>query len=195
MHLLAHRCGLVALFFICLLSISFVQIAYAAKFALVIGNANYAQAPLKNPVNDARAMTLELARLGFKVTALENASKTEMEEAIVAFDGALSANATGLCYYAGHGVQVRGKNYLVPISATMALERHARVGGVDVGLVTSAMEYSRSRVNFFSLDACRNNPFERSSRSDSRGLAAVDAATGTLIADATAPGWLGRTRW
>ncbi|MEM7407148.1 MAG: caspase family protein [Pseudomonadota bacterium] len=158
------------------------------RVALVIGIADYARAPLKNPLNDARAMSKRLEELGFSVTRLENPGKAEIEAAIVRFEGELTSDSVSLFYYAGHGIQLRGKNYMVPVDASMATERHARVEGVDVNLVTSAMEYAKSRINFVILDACRDNPFERKLRGGSRGLAAVDAASGTLIAYATAPG-------
>ena len=127
-------------------------------------------------------MDAKLTQLGFAVTRLENTTKSRMEDAIVAFEGNLSVRSTGLFYYAGHAIPVRRKNYLVPINAKMESERRARIEAVDIGLVTSAIEYSRSRMSFIILDVCRNNPFERSSRSESRELAAVYAATGTLIA-------------
>jgi uncharacterized caspase-like protein len=159
------------------------------RVALVIGNADYARAPtLENPVNDARGMEAKLTKLGFAVTKLENATKDQMEEAIVAFEGKLGPDKIGLFYYAGHGVQVRDKNYLIPVDATIEQERRARIEALDVSLVTDAMRYARSKVNFIILDACRDNPFERKLRGSSRGLAAVDAAGGTLIAYATAPG-------
>ena len=158
------------------------------RVALVIGVSQYEQAPLKNPVNDARAIAKRLVNLGFKVTRVENPTRSELEQAIVDFEGQLGPDAAGLFYFAGHGMQVRGKNYLVPADADIESERQVRVEAVDLGLVTSAMEYAKSRINFIVLDACRNNPFERSVRGSSRGLAAVDAAGGTLIAYATAPG-------
>lgn len=158
------------------------------RVALLVGNAAYAQAPLVNPVNDARAMAQQLTALGFQVTRLENASKRDIERAIVDFEGQLGPDTTGLFYYAGHGVQVRGRNYLVPVDAAIESESHVRIEAVDVDMLTSAMDHAGSKVNFIILDACRNNPFERRLRGASRGLAAVDAAAGTLIAYATAPG-------
>lgn len=159
------------------------------RVALVIGNADYERAPeLLNPINDARGMEAKLKKLGFDVTKLENATRRQMEEAIVAFEGKLGADKVGLFYYAGHGVQVRDKNYLIPVDASIEAERQARIEALDVSLVTDAMRYARSKVNFIVLDACRDNPFEKKLRGGSRGLAAVDAAGGTLIAYATAPG-------
>jgi uncharacterized caspase-like protein len=160
----------------------------ADRVALVIGNADYPTAPLRNPVNDARAMAQALRDLGFEVFRLENADKQRMEQAIVRFAGRLKKDTSGLFYYAGHGVQVNGRNYLVPVDAEIDSEREIRIETVGVHLVLDEMNYADNRINIVILDACRNNPFERRLRGGSRGLAAIDAARGTLIAYATAPG-------
>ena len=160
----------------------------AGRFALVIGNADYPTAPLRNPVNDARAMTRALRELGFEVSSLENADKRGMEQAIVSFASRLKEDSSGLFYYAGHGVQVNGRNYLVPVDADIDSEREVRIETVGVHVVLEEMGYAGNRMNIVILDACRNNPFERRMRGGSRGLAAIDAARGTLIAYATAPG-------
>ncbi len=97
-------------------------------------------------------------------------------------------DGVGFFYYAGHGLQVRGRNYLVPVDAEIDSEATTRVAAVDVDLLLEQMAEAKNRVNVVVLDACRNNPFERRLRGASRGLAAVDAARGTLIAYATAPG-------
>ncbi len=162
----------------------------AERVALVIGNASYKEAPLRNPVNDARDMATTLEGLGFEVIRVENASKEEMERAIGRFTGRLDEESSGLFYYAGHGVQVRGRNYLVPVDAKINSERDARIESVPINLVLDELEYAGNRLNVVILDACRNNPFERRMRGASRGLAAVDAARGTLIAYATSPGSL-----
>jgi len=158
------------------------------RIALVIGNSTYRESPLRNPVNDARAMTRTLRDLGFTVLAHENASKRTMEGAIVEFGRRLAEGGVGFFYYAGHGLQVRGRNYLVPVDADIDSEAMTRVAAVDVDLLLEQMAEARNRVNVVILDACRNNPFERRLRGASRGLAAVDAARGTLVAYATAPG-------
>ena len=158
------------------------------RVALVIGNATYQELPLKNPVNDARAVAKRLSGLGFEVIKLENANRGEMEDAIADFEERLGPGNAGLFYYAGHGLQVRGQNYLVPVDAVIESESRVRTQAVPLSHVTSAMNYAESRINFILLDACRNNPFERSMRGGSRGLAAVDAAAGTLVSYATAPG-------
>ena len=158
------------------------------RLALVIGNSAYRETPLRNPVNDARAMATTLKGLGFSVLVHENASKRTMETAILEFGRRLADGGVGFFYYAGHGLQVRGRNYLVPVDADIDSEAATRVAAVDVELLLEQMAEARNRVNVVILDACRNNPFERRLRGTSRGLAAVDAARGTLVAYATAPG-------
>lgn len=159
------------------------------RVALLIGNSDYTDAPLKNPVNDARAMKGALEGCAFHVTLLENAGKQRMEEAIRAFGDQLQGGAVGLFYFAGHGVQVKGVNYLVPVGAALGREDEIAYQAVDVGQVLDKMESAKNPLNLVILDACRNNPFARSWRGvKGGGLAQVDAPAGTLIAYATAPG-------
>ena len=158
------------------------------RLALVIGNSAYRESPLRNPVNDVRAMAQRFKELGFTVLAHENATKRTMEAAIIEFGRRLAEGGVGAFYYAGHGLQVRGRNYLVPVDADIEDEASTRVAAVDVELLLEQMTEAKNRVNLVILDACRNNPFERRMRGASRGLAAVDAARGTLVAYATAPG-------
>lgn len=179
---------LVALVFAAFVAAAPAHAAGSGRVALIIGNASYVAMPLANPVNDARLMAETLRALGFEVIARENASKREMELAILSFGEKLKNAGAGLFYYAGHGLQVRGRNYLMPVEATIETEAAVRVEGVDVDLVLAEMGDARAAANIVILDACRNNPFERKMRGGSRGLAAIDAAAGTLIAYATAPG-------
>jgi uncharacterized protein YecT (DUF1311 family) len=159
------------------------------RLALVIGNAAYDTAPLRNPVNDARAMTTTLRTLGFEVSALENASLTEMKRAIDDFGDALrSKGGVGLFYFSGHGIQINGRNFIIPIGARVKGERDVEYESVDAGRVLGKMEDAGNRMNLVILDACRDNPFARSFRSAASGLASLDAASGTFIAYATAPG-------
>lgn len=158
------------------------------RIALVIGNGGYSDAPLKNPVSDARAMKTALEACAFQATLLENASKRQMEDAIRTFGDRIRGGAVGLFYYAGHGVQAKGANYLIPIGARLDSEVDVTYEGVDVGQVLDRMEAAKNGLNILILDACRNNPFARSWRSADRGLAQVSAPTGSLIAYATAPG-------
>jgi hypothetical protein len=172
-----------------LVSIMFPTPGHAAnRLALVIGNAAYKEAPLRNAVNDARAMAATLQGLGFEVIRLENANKEQIERAVVQFTSRLSDDSSGLFYYAGHGIQIRGRNYLVPVGTRFQSQQEARIESVGVDLVLNELAYAGNQLNIVVLDACRNNPFERRLRGASRGLAAIDAARGTLIAYATSPG-------
>ncbi|MEL6180181.1 MAG: caspase domain-containing protein, partial [Myxococcota bacterium] len=160
------------------------------RIALVIGNANYTVGRLANPVNDARAMATALSELGFEVTLHTNLKQNAMKRAIIDFGRKLrkARGGVGLFYYAGHGMQVRGRNYLIPLGATIEGESYVDVEAVDMGQVMAAMGEARNRLNIMVLDACRNNPFEQATRSMSRGLAFTSAPQGTLIAYATSPG-------
>ncbi len=157
------------------------------RIALVIGNAAYPNAPLKNPVNDARDMAATLRSLGFEVIARENASLAQMEGAVNEFWGRLKKGGSGLFYFAGHGLQVNGRNYLVPVDARLEAEQDAKYKCMDAGLVLGRMENAGNELNIIILDACRNNPFARSWRSADVGLAKMDAPRGSIIAYATAP--------
>jgi len=159
------------------------------KVALVIGNSDYTISPLLNPANDARDMADALRDNGFEVLEYEDIPDlAEMKKAIRSFGGRIRNGGVGLFYYAGHGLQVSGKNYLIPIQAEIYSEEEVEYESVDVGFVLAQMENAGNRMNIVILDACRNNPFARSWRSASQGLAFIDAPTGTLIAYATAPG-------
>ena len=161
----------------------------AKRIALVIGNGAYTKAPpLKNPPNDARDMAATLRTLGFDVTSGINTNQRDMKRLIREFGQKLKAGGSGLFYYAGHGVQSKGRNYLIPVDADIQSEAEVEDSGVDASLVLNYMDDAQNGLNIVILDACRNNPFARSFRSASEGLAQVDAPTGTLIAYATAPG-------
>jgi len=158
------------------------------RVALVIGNSAYKEQPLKNAANDARTMGDALKGLGFAVTVRTDAGKTQMEDAILGFGRELAKGGVGLFFYAGHGIQAKGRNYLVPVDAQIDHEDALGFRAIDVDQVLARMRDAGNRLNMVMLDACRNNPFERRMRGASHGLAAVDAARGTLIAYATAPG-------
>jgi uncharacterized caspase-like protein len=158
------------------------------RIALVIGNNAYAEQPLFNPVNDAIAVDAALTELGFEVIRATDADLEAMQEALLAFTSRIEEGSTALVFYAGHGVQANGRNYLVPVDARLRSESRLRFEALELGDVLEELEYSPSRLNLVILDACRNNPFLQRVRGGSRGLAAVDAATGTLVAYATAPG-------
>lgn len=162
--------------------------AASQRVALVIGNNAYADGVLKNPINDARSMAATLRELEFEVQVLENADRTVMQRAILDFGRKLRDGAVGLFYFAGHGMQVRGSNYLIPVKASIESEDEVEVESVDVAYVLARMATAKNQFNIVILDACRNNPFQRSFRSVSNGLSAISAPTGTMIAYATAPG-------
>lgn len=158
------------------------------RLALVIGNGAYKSAPLKNPLNDARDMASMLRKLGFQVLHEENATKKQMDLAIRRFGQKLRGSGTGLFYFAGHGMQVKGRNYLIPVDAAIENESDVEYEAIDAGRILSKMEDARNPINIVILDACRDNPFARSFRSAERGLARMDAPVGSIIAYATAPG-------
>ncbi len=162
------------------------------RVALVVGNAAYPSSPLRNPVNDARAMAQTLRALGFEVLARENAGEKDLKRAIEEFGDRLRGGGVGLFFYAGHGIQVGGRNYLVPVDAQIRTERDVEIEAIDAARVLARMDEARNRLNIVVLDACRDNPFGRSFRSSARGLAAIDAPSGTWIAYATSPGKLAR---
>ncbi|MBN2285224.1 MAG: caspase family protein [Tissierellales bacterium] len=158
------------------------------RIALVIGNSAYETAPLKNPVNDAKDMADSLKELGFDVVYAENAGEEAMKLAILDFGKKLRKGGVGLFYFAGHGIQVKGRNYLIPVDAKIESESDVEFDGVDAGRVLGKMEDAENNLNIVILDACRNNPFARSFRSETRGLARMDAPKGSFIAYSTAPG-------
>ena len=160
------------------------------KVALIIGNGNYIGSTLANPENDARSMKDVLQNLGFIVTEFENLNQGRMKKAIDDFGFNLKDADVGLFYYAGHGIQSNGYNYLVPIDVQLSSEKQVEYDCVQADRVLAIMEGASPLVNIIILDACRNNPFERSwTRSTTgKGLAFMNAPKGTLIAYATSPG-------
>ena len=175
------------------LSVGFGGLALAAdtpepRFALVIGNASYTGAPLVNAANDAAAVAKVLERAGFNVELKLNANQRQMQDAITNLGRRLSREGIGLFYYAGHGVQIRGRNYLLPVGAEIRREADVPTLGVDVQQLLDRMGSARNRMNVVILDACRDNPFVNDGKAGSGGLSQLDAPTGSLIAFATAPG-------
>jgi uncharacterized caspase-like protein len=158
------------------------------RVALLIGNNNYGTAPLRNATNDARDLGDALKDLGFKVIVRENASRKDMIEAIREFGTALEGANAALFFYAGHAMQFKDRNYLIPIDAAMGSEEDVTFFSVEIGQVFDRMDRARTRFNFIVLDACRDNPFASSFKVTSAGLAQMSSPSGTLIAYATAPG-------
>ena len=160
-----------------------------SRLALVIGNSSYTDAPLTNPVNDANAIAKTLQGLGFKVILRTNVTQSQMRQAVRQFGDELHASrGVGLFYFAGHGMQINSRNFLIPVGTDIRREYEVEDQSVDAGSVLSMMQSARARVNIVILDACRNNPFARSFRNSTVGLAPMQAPAGTLLAYATAPG-------
>jgi uncharacterized caspase-like protein len=165
----------------------------SARVALVVGNGEYGQeiGRLKNPAGDAKLMAETLQGLGFDVSLVMDADQKAMKRAIRAFGQKLRGTGTqgiGLFYYAGHGVQVDGENFLLPIGAQIEAEGDVELEAVSASSILSQMQFAGNAVNLVFLDACRNNPMTRSFRSGSRGLARVDAPRGSFVGYSTAPG-------
>lgn len=160
--------------------------------ALVIGNGAYeAVGSLDNPTNDAKLMAATLRDLDFNVIEVINASQIEMKRAVRDFGSRLNEagrEGVGLFYYAGHGLQVGGANYIIPVDAKIDSAGDVDIEAINANSVLSMMEYSNARLSFVVLDACRNNPYSRGFRSATRGLAKMNAPTGSFIAYATSPG-------
>jgi carboxyl-terminal processing protease len=178
---------------LCLWAAAFSAAQAEPRIALVMGNSNYGKeiGSLPNPVNDAALMARALQQTGFQVVKVTDADWKQMKRAIQEFGDRLTAagpQATGLFFYAGHGVQVQGMNYLVPVGANISKEADVKIETVSADDVLEQMEFAGSRVNIVILDACRNNPVGRSVRSVSRGLAPMDSVRGTFIAYSTSPG-------
>lgn len=164
------------------------------RYALVIGNSNYQYvSPLRNAENDANDMAEELKRSNFEVIKVINGDYNQMRDAFRKFHEKLAAGpkdqTVGLFYYAGHGIQNQGENYLVPVEANVQYEDDIPRTCMPVQRIIMAnMERSNSRINILILDACRNNPFPSGYRSAESGLAEIRRAKGSFIAYATAPG-------
>jgi carboxyl-terminal processing protease len=164
------------------------------RVALVIGNSHYGGdlGLLPNPVNDAKLIAQTLRKVGFGVVEVEDADQQAMKKAIVDFGDKLSgagAGATGLFFYAGHGIQSGGENYLIPIHAALRKLSDVDVEAVPVDLVLKQMDFAQSAINIVILDACRNNPLADSGRGITRGLAEIKTKPiGSFISYSTAPG-------
>jgi len=174
----------------CLSSAAFAQ----ARVALVIGNSNYGQSgwELPNPVKDADLISDTLKGIGFEVTLVKDATEDDMEIAFQDYGARLTAagtDAIGVFYYAGHGVQSEGLNYLVPIDANARTEQDLWRQAPRLGDALQYINSAGNSVNFVILDACRNNPLPSATRDVSGGLAPVGRARGLLISYATEPGF------
>jgi len=163
----------------------------ATRVALVVGNAAYpGTSALRNAGNDAAAMATQLARLGFEVVSARDASRGAMREAIARAGRLLEGQrGTGLIYYAGHGVQVDSRNFMLPVDDLPAKEIDVPRLAVDVSEAIDAFKRAGTKTNIVVLDACRDNPFAGTGAdAGARGLAPLDAPSNTFLAYATAPG-------
>lgn len=158
------------------------------RIALVIGNSKYALKPLRNPENDAYDMASTLEELGFQTILALNADQKQMLQSIDEFSQQLGKEDVGLFFFAGHGMQLGGTNYLIPVGAKIKSGTNVQRSAVSVDLVLEAMERAGNPLNIIILDACRNNPFLRSYSPVNSGLAEMNAPSGSLICYATAPG-------
>ena len=170
------------------------------KLALVIGNGNYRNGPLKNPVGDAKAVADSLRALGFDVLLRTDAGLADMLEAMRQFSVRTADAAVRLVFFAGHGLQAKGKNYLLPVDAEIKSEDEVAGRSADVGELIDRLSRVQHGINIVILDACRNNPFSGGEivTADGRrlkyrgiagkGLAAIDAPAGTMVAFSTSPG-------
>lgn len=159
------------------------------RVALIIGNSAYQDMPLRNPVNDARDFAGTLNSLGFDVVVKYDLTRSQMREAIRDFGRRLrDASGVGLFFFAGHGIQVEGLNYLIPIGADIEQEWEVKDECLEASVVLRQMEAVNNPMNIMILDACRNNPLARSWRSSTRGLARMEAPRGTVILYSTEPG-------
>ncbi len=163
--------------------------SFNKRIALVIGNADYSSSSkLRNTLNDAKSMTQALKSLGFEVTMIENGTYESMKNAIYAFGDRIQDVDVSLFFYAGHGLEVDGTNYLVPVDADIQSHLDIKQKCIPLNGVSNTMEFANDEgLNMIILDACRNNPFPAGKRGGT-GLARVNAPSGTLIAYATDPG-------
>ncbi|MDM8563086.1 SUMF1/EgtB/PvdO family nonheme iron enzyme, partial [Candidatus Marithioploca araucensis] len=172
-----------------IVAFSLKAVAVEQRIALVIGNSNYPSgvAYLPNPKNDAADMARVLRAYGFTVTQKQDLNQEEMDKAIIKFGQDLTKGGIGLFYFAGHGIQIDQRNYLVPIGKKIREARLVKYRAIDAQWVVDVMDSAGSRVNIVILDACRNNPYRSYFRS-SDGLAAMHAPRGTIISFSTALG-------
>jgi len=161
-----------------------------SRLALIIGNSAYRDAPLVNPVNDAKAVSGLFTEAGFTVDSHLNATRTDMMAAIERLGAAIKRPGIKLVvfYYAGHGAQLDWRNYLLPVDAVVARQEDMKQRCVDLNQLLGQLNNAKDKTFVVILDACRNNPFGRSYRPEQKGLSQFDAPVGSLLAYATSPG-------
>lgn len=157
--------------------------------ALVIGNARYANSPLDNPVNDAKALAAELKNAGFDVALQLDAGREALLKAIDDYVARLAARkAVGLFYFAGHGAQLAWRNYLIPVDAVIKSQDEVAQRSVELNALLQGLTKAANPMNVVILDACRDNPFGSALPLEQKGLSQFDAPPGSLLAYATSPG-------
>ncbi len=158
--------------------------------ALVVGNSAYAPGigKLTNPVNDADDTAASLEHLGFTVTKVVNADRITFQQAVEKFGKNLIGKQAACFYYAGHGMQAEGENYLLPLGEELNNEHELQFKAINAGFVLAQMEAAKCPINLVVLDACRDNPLAKAGRTTVRGLAQVQGPAGSLIVYATAAG-------
>ncbi|MBN8475893.1 SUMF1/EgtB/PvdO family nonheme iron enzyme [Sulfuritalea sp.] len=162
-----------------------------ARVALIIGNSDYKSAPLENPANDAADLANALEKQGFKVLVRENVGERGLKEAVDVFARHLKQGGIGLFFFAGHGIQLKDQNFLLPVDIGFDSEADITFKSVSAEYVLSRMAEAGNRINVVILDACRNNPFQQARKNVSKGLGVMNvgrAEKGTFIAYATSPG-------
>ena len=170
------------------------------KVALVIGNSAYRVGALKNPVNDAQAVAASLRRLGFEVALRENTSLRDLIESFRQFSLNTRSASVRVVYYAGHGLQLKGRNYLLPVDTEIRGEDEVVAKSADLNELLERLGDAKEGINIVILDACRNNPFSgvelvgpdgrrlKFRGATPAGLAPVEAPLGSMVAFSTAPG-------
>jgi hypothetical protein len=165
------------------------ELAAAERLALVIGNRDYAVGALKNPVNDALAVDRMLRSLGFKVTLVQNLKRDDIGRTIDGFAAQVKPGDDVVVFYAGHGIQVKGINYLPAVDAAIATETDVPLNSIHLNGLVERIDEAKAGVRIFLIDACRDNPYGSRMRSTAQGLARMESApSGTLMHFATRPG-------
>jgi len=163
---------------------------HASRIALVIGNGNYpdANAPLSQPINDARALSAALRRDGFDVDVVEDASRDDMDRAVARLKSKIRKDSVVMLFYGGYGVQVGRESYMIPVDAAIWKEADVRRDGFSIESVLEVMKERGARAKLVVVDASRRNPYERRFRSFSHGLAPINAPDNALILTSATPG-------
>src|SRR5260370_17597467 len=162
----------------------------ASRIALVIGNGHYpdANAPLTQPINDARALTAALRSNGFDVDVVEDASKDDMSRAVGRLKSKIKADSVVMLFFGGYGVQVGRESYMIPVDAAIWKEADVRPDGLSIESVLDVMKEQGARAKLVVIDASRRNPYERRFRAFSHGLAPINAPDNALILTSATPG-------